>query len=393
MKKIMFYCHDFFPNSTGYSNAFQNLINAVIDFDRDSFVSVVTPVQLPTDIFEITKERLEVIRLKPKYNIRKLGYVLNEIFYANFVSKKFKTESYDLLFVETFDSAIFLNFLNKNIFPKLVVRVHSTNETEYTFFNNDLQSLLRRYLIVNFLAKKIKWFLSTNSYHIDFVKKYYFKGNLISIAKTNFFVLPNSINVIPNIPMNRSNDLKLFLLGRMDSLGNNQKGFSDFIYALKLMPSNILLRFRIKIVGKGNMKSELMSLCADLPNIEFIDSLPHDKVIQELLNSDVVALPSRYEGLSMFALEGLATSNVCIFARTGGLIDLIDGNGFYFEPQNIESIVSALKNVANSDLDEIQKMKIRSIQIAQASFSPEVVSTKFRMIFDIINKSNQSQAS
>ena len=46
MKKVMFYCHVFYPQNSGYSNAFQNLINAILDYSSEIQITVVTPYEL-----------------------------------------------------------------------------------------------------------------------------------------------------------------------------------------------------------------------------------------------------------------------------------------------------------------------------------------------------------
>ncbi len=384
MKKVMFYCHVFYPQNTGYSNAFQNLINSILENDPDLEVTVMTPFPLPDGEAELVRDRLKVVRLFPKVKIRIIRYFLNDYFYAKQVSEKFKVENYDLLIVETFDQAIFINSLDRCIYDRMAVRIHSTNETEYTIFGAGFDFRLRKFILKNRISKKIKWILSTNSYHIEFAKKYYFNGNLIDIGNKSFFVLPNSIDPVGSVDYSVSGKVKIFTLGRMDYLGNNQKGFTDFIYALKSLPKEILERFEVTIVGKGNMRNELMGLCKGLGNIIFIEEMPHKEVIEALKFSDVVMLPSRYEGLSMFALEGLATGNACLFSNTGGLIDMVDGNGFLFEPQNVESIAIALTELANLDSDNLVNMKKKSIKICEDKFSSRVVSEKFKVIFDIV---------
>ncbi|WP_229667968.1 hypothetical protein, partial [Oceanisphaera marina] len=77
MNKIMFYCHVFYPQNTGYSNAFQNLINSILDNDNNVEVTVVTPYQLPPDVPELVKDRLSTIRLEPKVRLKKIRYFLN----------------------------------------------------------------------------------------------------------------------------------------------------------------------------------------------------------------------------------------------------------------------------------------------------------------------------
>ncbi|BDM65195.1 glycosyl transferase [Shewanella sp. NFH-SH190041] len=388
MKKIMLYCNEFYPRNTGYSNAFQNLVNSILQHDQDVEITVVTPDQLEDGIEELKRERLSIIRLKAKIKIKILRYFLNPYFYAKTVSKIFLRNNFDLLIVETFDSAIFLNSLNKKIYERLAVRIHSTNETEYTIFGNSFDFKLRKYIIKKYLTKKIKWILSTNSFHIDFVKKYYFNNNLINIGEKNFFVLPNTVEINSSDDYIVGEKIKIFTLGRMDYLGNNQKGFSDFIYALKLLPRDIMNRFDIKVVGAGDMKNSLVSLCSEFSNVSFIDSMPHSDILSELKNSDVVLLPSRYEGLSMFALEGLSTGNACLFSRTGGLVDMIENNGIFFEHQNIESLALAMSCLSKLSKDELLEMKQNSITLCQRKFSPEIVVEKFKLIFSVITGSN-----
>lgn len=384
MKKVMFYCHVFYPQNSGYSNAFQNLINAILDYSSDIHVTVITPYQLGENQ-EIKRDRLEILRLKPKINIRKIRYFLNEYPFAKEVSKKFKSENYDLLFIETFDQSLFINLLDSDIYDKTIIRIHSTNETEYTMFDKSLEYRIRKYIIRNFLAKKIINIASTNSFHIDFAKKHYFDENVIEIGNKNFFIIPNTIkNDNEFIDVNVGYKLKLFILGRMDRLGFNQKGFLDFIYALRLLDHKVVNRFEITVVGKGDEKFKILSLSKDFNNITFIDELPHVQTINFLKQSDIVVLPSRYEGLSMFALEGLATGNAVIFSNTGGLIDLVDGNGFLFEPQNIDSLAEALVKISNLPKEEIVRMKYRSIELIKEKFSPSIIAKKFNSILNII---------
>lgn len=383
MKKILFYCHVFYPQESGYSIAFQNIINSILDNDETSEITVVTPFPLGNN-YEIKKERLKVERIFPVVNIPKIRVFANDIFYARKINKLFKKEKYDILFVETFDQSIFLSLLNKNVIKKTVVRIHSTNETEKTFFHNRLDFLVRRFLIRNVLSKRIKWILSTNSYHIEFCKKYYFKENLMRIADCNFFILPNTISINPPESFNVSKKLKIFTLGRMSYLGNNQKGFTDLIYALRLLPKETVANFDITIVGSGDMRNRLIEMAGIDLDVSFIESMSNETVMNKLRDSDVVVLPSRYEGLSMFALEGLATGNICLFSETGGLVDLIDDNGLFFEPQNIESISKTILDISTRTEKELVNMKIKSIKICEEKYSSKVISEKFNVIFDIV---------
>jgi len=384
VKKILFYCHSFYPQTGGYANAFRNLIDAILDHQLDMFITVMTPEPLAETIAEIKRERLEIIRLKQKTTIRKICYFVNEYSYAKTVSKKFKSEAFDILFIETFEPAFFISSLDRDILDRTAVRIHSTTETEITFFARRTDFLIRKYLIKLFVAKKIKWIISTNSYHIAFAKKYFYNENLIEIGNKAFFTLPNPVNTTTEPPRLPSQRLRLISLGRMDNLGNNQKGFTDLIYALRLLTKSTHENLEIKIIGKGELRNSLMKLCSHLTNITFIEELTHQEIMSLLQNADVVVLPSRYEGLSMFALEGLATGNVCVFAKTGGLLDMVEDNGILFEPQDVESLANALTSISRLTHNDVLEMKEASIRLHARRFTPEIVSKKFREIYELI---------
>ena len=383
-KKVLFYCHSFYPQTGGYVHAFRNLIDAILDYQSDIAITVMTPQPIDETVDELKRDRLEIVRLKPKTNIRKICYFVNEYSYAKAVSRKFKDESFDLLFIETFEPAFFIQSLDRNILDRTAVRIHSTTETELTFFGRRVDFFIRKYLTTTFVAKKINWIISTNSYHISFAKKYFFKENLIDIGSRSFFILPNPVNITTETQRPPNQRIRLISLGRMDYLGNNQKGFTDLIYALRLLPKSVHDKLDIKIIGKGELRDSFKRLCSHLPNIIFIEELPHEAVMRELQEADAVVLPSRYEGLSMFALEGLATGNVCIFAKTGGLIDMVEDNGMLFEPQDIEALANALTALSHLTHDEVSEMKKASRRLHAQKFTPEIVGKKFMVIYDSI---------
>lgn len=385
MIKLLIYCHVFYPETSGYSSAFQNFIGTLAGNIKDIEITVVTPSALPNYSSEFELEKVRVVRLKPKTNLKTLRYFINQHHYAKIVSSIFKREGFDLLMVETFDQPIFLSCLDKNVYKRLVVRIHSTSETEYTMFSNIYDFPLRRWIIKKYLAKKVIWIASTNSFHIDFAKKFFYSENLIDIGDRNFFVLPNPVRVDSPNSFSVGERIKIFTLGRMEYLGNNQKGFADLIYALKLLPKDVSNKFEITIVGKGDMRDTLINMCHSMSNIKFIETMAHEEVIRYLKESDVVVLPSRYEGLSMFALEGLSTGNVCLFSSAGGLVDMVDGNGILFPPQDIEKLAGALTVLANSGKEPLEAMKRKSVELCEEKFSPKIVSEKFKLIAEVVS--------
>jgi len=391
MEKVLFYCHTFYPQNSGYANAFKSLIESILMYKRNIAITVCTPYPLG-DAEELKYDRLKVIRLKPFINIKKLRYYLNSIYYAKAISNIDKKDNYNLIFVETLEDAIFLSFLNLRIYKKMVIRVHATTETEYTMYFPSFNHRLRKILIKRNVLKKIKYIASTNSYHIEFIKRCYFNNNIYDITQKIFFVLPNTLRLdfkFDLLKYSVSEKLKLLILGRMDKAGYLQKGFIDFLLALKILPEDVTNKFDITIIGKGEYRIKLLRLAKGL-NVNFIEELSHERTLSLLLQSDVVVLPSRFEGLSMFALEALATGNVCLFSNTGGLVDLVKGNGFLFPPQNIEALAELLNKLSKLEKNKIIEMKKKSVEIYRKRFHPKVVAEKFYNLLNIVQEMNDN---
>lgn len=84
-----------------------------------------------------------------------------------------------------------------------------------------------------------------------------------------------------------------------------------------------------------------------------------DEMVRVYQESDIVLVPTLYsEGTSLSCLEGLASGNVVVVTRIGGLTDLvIDGyNGYQIEPNEID-LKMCLEKILSSpvDLEEMKK--------------------------------------
>lgn len=386
MKRVLIYCDDFFPNNTGYANAFLGLIESLLTNTSDIYIEVITTFPLGDNI-EIERKNLRITRLK-NIKIPKIGFLIKSICNSIFINRYFFKKEFDLLFVETFDNVFFLSFLSKRICKKTLVRVHSTSDTEYTFFSHSFLFNIRRFIIKKFIIKKIKFFASTNNFHIDFMKKHYFKDNVIEIGEKAFFLIPNTTSIDAEdivIKNTNSDKIKLMMLGRMDDLGFNQKGFFDFLLSLKLLSTDQISKFDITIVGKGKNISNVHQFTKEYNNIKVIENLSHKDCLALMKSIDAIVLPSRYEGLSMFALESIALGKICLFSKVGGLIDLVDGNGMLFDPQSFEQLSNNLKTLIGLKDEEILLMKARSREIYLNKFSSMPVCERFLFAYHAIS--------
>lgn len=98
----------------------------------------------------------------------------------------------------------------------------------------------------------------------------------------------------------------------------------------------------LKIIGDGK---ELKNLKKLSPKPNFLGYLPHHKVLEEMKNADIFALPSVNETFGMVYLEAMASGCITVCSKNDGIDGIIKNNvnGFFWEDGIIGKIIS-LKN-------------------------------------------------
>ncbi|MEP2670032.1 MAG: glycosyltransferase family 4 protein [Cyclobacteriaceae bacterium] len=388
MIKVLYFCSTFYPENSGYSNAFQNFLRAISstgEFD----IQILTSKQLENNE-ELVIPRSSIKRLKPLFHKSKIGAWLNKFYFAIQLNQYLNSNYFNVILFETIEEGVILSLLRRKYLNKILFRIHATFETEYTIFFPKFIFKLNKYLLKHFVVPHVRYISATNSYHNNFYKKYFLNDNLFSIVNRNFFVLPNTI-LVPRIDLNKTeNEFRsIFILGRMNEEGFLQKGFEDFINACILLGDEYLeKKVRITIVGQGVNSSKIRKKIEENNLSKIVKQIPtlsHEMVQSTLRETDIVVLPSRFEGMSMFGLEAIANGAFVIFSNTGGLIELVDKNGLLFEPQNVEDLANKIKISLELSNEEILLARNRSIELFWDNFSPQIVAQRFQRIVSIIN--------
>lgn len=378
--KILIYCPVFLPQNSGYTHAFAGLINNLLI--NGFCVDVLTPYVLPNNQEEVLHhQKLQVIRYNPELNIWGIGLFYHFKKLAQKVVSLNRKNNYQIIFIETGDGPLLTYFLPNKILDKTVIRFHSTSDTEYLNFGVHKKYKLRKWFWKHFSGKKIKHLCATNAYHLNYAAQHVLYNNN---CVTNT-VVTNAVQLSSNALSVSSNSLKFFMLGRMDEEGFKQKGFELILKVLPLIADEMLAtNASFTIVGNGKMYTYFYENSKSYPFVKVIEQLSHEEVLYYLQNNDVVVLPSIYEGVSMFALEAIANKNAVIFSQTGGLIDMVDGNGFLIEPNNIEQLAEAFKKLLNTP--DISALKEKSGVIAAAKFGANVQLSQFNKLLQEVNR-------
>jgi glycosyltransferase involved in cell wall biosynthesis len=144
------------------------------------------------------------------------------------------------------------------------------------------------------------------------------------------------------------NEIRFLFLGGMPGNSNIKGGFT-LMKAILLLNENII-KSPIRFVLGGPNLPEFDSFIKKITNanisFSIINAVSKHEASQQLEKSNVVIIPSLYEGLPNLLYEGMASGNFVIASRVGGIPEIIeDGiNGILITPNSPEILADAILN-------------------------------------------------
>ena len=396
LQSIICILGSYYPLETGFSSAFQNFEKAVLKNYVVDKVYVLAPHYTENpNIDNVIYTKLK----KEKYN-----QIIKGLFYVRFpdhfqlllykqrfreIRRRIEEISLEsevkLILVESMFFAWAVPLIKKAFDIPVMVRIHGTGPENTKYLKDRLTNLNKALLKWTFESKYVS---ATTSFYFDFFQEYWNDYN--HFMNKYFFVIPNTVDFEP-IPIEKKNDIVFLQLGRMDSQGYHQKGFTDTIQALlyieETMDKAILKRIRYVSIGTGENEPEFKKLLLQLKYIqsEHYSILKNSEVKKKLAESDVIIMPSRCEGMSMFATEALAVGRAFIFTNDNGLREMIrDGqNGIAIKAFDYLGMAKAIRRYIESP-DLIVEYGNRSRSIFEQEYTHEKVAKKFRVVLNTI---------
>ncbi len=113
-----------------------------------------------------------------------------------------------------------------------------------------------------------------------------------------------------------------------------------------------------------------------------------EQVLDLMAQSDLLALPSRSEGLPVVGVQGLAMGLALVLSDAGGNVELVQpgSNGCLFPAGDLDALTESLKNLLASP-SAIQSAQAKSREMAKA-FDLDVIVEKYETVFqEVIGKS------
>ena len=165
--------------------------------------------------------------------------------------------------------------------------------------------------------------------------------------------------------------LRVLFLGRVH---DEQKGVF-FLPSIVALATAMGCRLRFDLIGEGPdlpaLRTQFGQQCPDL-DVHLHGALPHDHAMRTLAESDVLLMPSRYEGLPIALLEAMARGVVPVASLLPGITDFPvrhGQSGLLLPVGDVEGFAAALVELA--DAPRRRRMSEAAWADAHEQFSEE----------------------
>lgn len=170
----------------------------------------------------------------------------------------------------------------------------------------------------------------------------------------------------------------VLLVGRMEE----QKGIDVLLRAVRQLKDGGRT-LRVKIVGGGPMEEAYRALNAELGLEAHVEFCSWRRDVEDLMTgSRLLVLPSRFEGLPMVLLEGMALGVPVVSSAVGGAAEVIrDGrSGVLVPPVDVDALARALTAVLD-DPDLAGRLGAQARQEIAAGYSMEAYADRLLAVY------------
>ncbi|MEI6692503.1 MAG: glycosyltransferase family 4 protein [Chlorobium sp.] len=171
------------------------------------------------------------------------------------------------------------------------------------------------------------------------------------------------------------------VISRLDE----NKGLECCINALPIIMQQIS-RIRFIIVGTGRIEQKLQVLTKQLNLTDKVHFTGFRTDIPEILAGvDITIMPSPEEGMSMSALESMASAKPVVATSGSGLVDIIKNNhsGIIVKPDNSNELAHGVVTLLRSDYKKIGR---EARKIVEEKFALQTVVTQYERLLEQVTK-------
>lgn len=212
----------------------------------------------------------------------------------------------------------------------------------------------------------IEWILSFGCYKIINISKFE-RRTAWFLNHKKMCVIYNSIAMIEetNVDANSYDErvINLAFVGRLD----RQKGIDLLLQAIDSQPEHSNLH--LNVVGDSIIDS--IGVNANTKRVSFLGWKSKSEVKQIMKDSDILIVPSRWEGFGLVALESMQVGTMVVASDAGALPEIVINNetGMIFKADSVEAIIKVLRTIQKMTKKELGFFGERGKQRYQNRFN------------------------
>lgn len=199
--------------------------------------------------------------------------------------------------------------------------------------------------------------------------------------------IPNAVPVPDIVNRTDSQELRLVYAGRLEQ---DPKQVFDLVLIVEQLYA-AAVPFRMSVIGDGGDEQELKSRMKGVDpeqRVLFTGSLPNIEVLRRLEEHDIVVLTSKFEGLPMILLEGMARGCVPVVTKTrSGITDLVEEGqtGFLFNVGDCAGAAISIRYLNDNRFVLNQVSLAARNKILHGPFNRSVQLKRYLELFDRIS--------
>ena len=141
--------------------------------------------------------------------------------------------------------------------------------------------------------------------------------------------------------------VRLVSVGRLVDV----KGHADLVRAIGLLARDGF-EVACRIIGSGPELERLRSLAVETgirERVEFMGSLPGERIAREFADADLFVMPSHREGFGVALIEAMATGLPAVATRSGGPAEIVGpDDGLLVPPRDPVALAGAIRALAEA---------------------------------------------
>ena len=301
-----------------YGGAERLVVDLVNNFDKEKYkFSIITFFDELPLASEITNKNVKI------YVVPKRGQISWHLF--SDLKNKLQELKPDIVHTHLFGGDFWGRIVAKKLNLSVVTTEHNLNVDEGL-----IKNILRR-----LLKNKTDVFVACSDQVADYMRRVYKIKKDIKIIK-NGIELDKFLDLVEPQFLT---PLNLLVLGRL----TKQKGHEILLKALAGLKD---LDWKLNTVGEGEEKNNLTNLVESLDLADKVNFIDFQKDVSKIFyKSDLLLLPSLWEGLGVVVMEAMASGRLVVGSEVGGVPELVENKktGLLIKTGDVEAWKKALE--------------------------------------------------